>query len=65
MNRSSERLVRIHALSALEDKILIGIDETVFTVKKGGTALMTPFADKSRQRAFYFGVRPLEWRKYE
>ena len=52
MNRSSERLVGIHALSALEDKILIGIDETVFTVKKGGTALMTPFADKSRQRAF-------------
>lgn len=62
-------------LSALKDKILIGIDEAVFTVKKGGTAYITPFADESRQRVFILlqlrrrisqeRALFMKWRKYE
>jgi len=53
--------VGFHDLSPLKDRALIEVTETAGAgtdspaVNKGGTALMTPFADESWQRAFFGG----------
>ena len=46
--------VGVPDLSPLTDRTLIEVAEVVNATNKGGTALLTPFADKRyRQRAFY------------
>ena len=58
--------VGLHELSPLQDRTLVEVTETARmhktpAVNKGGTALMTPFADESRQRAFLLsGIGPLD-----